>query len=147
MAGETIVKWGTQKTLEANGAAIASTAIVQADDASYSLVADGGYYPDAEFVLAAAFSVAPTEGGVIALYARPINVDGTADTEVPEATRQNVYVGSFVANNVTATQYMTCIGYDLPKEAEYYLHNVGGGQTMSAGWTLKVTPRTYGTAA
>lgn len=146
MAGEAIVKWGTTKTLEANGASIASNAMAQADDATYNLVTDGAYYPDAEFVLSAAFSVAPTEGGVIALYARPLNVDGTADTEVPEAARATLFIGSFAANNVTSTQYMMLIGSDLPKEAEYYLHNLGAGQTMSAGWTLKVTPRTLGPA-
>lgn len=146
MAGEAIVKWGTQKTLEASGASIGSNAVVQANDATYSLAADGAYYPDAEFVLAAAFASAPTEGGVLALYARPLNIDGSADAEVPEAALPVWYVGSFVVNNVTATQYMTLLGQDLPAEAEYYIHNVSAAQTVSAGWSLKVKPRTLGPA-
>ncbi len=146
MAGEAIVKWGTQKTLEANGGAIAAGAVVQANDATYSLSADGAYYPDAEFVLAAAFASAPTEGGVLALYARPLNIDGSADAEVPEAALPVWYVGSFVVNNVTSMQYMTLLGQDLPAEAEYYIHNVSAAQTVSAGWSLKVKPRTIGPA-
>jgi hypothetical protein len=146
MAGEAIVKWGTQKSLEASGGAIAAGAVVQANDATYGLAADGANYPDAEFVLAAAFSVAPTEGGVLALYARPLNIDGTADAEVPEAALPGWFVGSFVVNNVTSTQYMTLLAQDLPAEAEYYIHNVSAAQTVSAGWSLKVKPRTLGPA-
>ena len=146
MAGEAIVKWGSQKTLEASGGAIAAGAVVQANDATYSLAADGAYYPDAEFVLAAAFASAPTEGGVLALYARPLNIDGGADAEVPEAALPVWFVGQFQVNNVTTTQYMTLLAEDLPAEAEYYIHNVSAAQTVSAGWSLKVKPRTLGPA-
>lgn len=147
MSGEAIVLFGTQKTLEANGASIANNALAQADDANYDIAADGAYFPDAEFVLTATFGTAPTEGTVLALYARPLDVDGTADTEVPEAARPTVFVGSFVVNNVTASQTMTLRAYDVPTKASYYLHNNGTGQTVSAGWSLKVTPRTVGPAA
>jgi hypothetical protein len=85
MANETIIKLGTPKTLEANGASIVNNAIAQADDASYSISADGADYPDAKFVLAVTFGTAPTEGTIVALLARPLNIDGTNDSEVPEA--------------------------------------------------------------
>lgn len=147
MSGETIVKFGTTKTLEANGASIANNTLAQADDASYDIVADGAYYPDTDFVLTATFGTAPTEGTVIALYARPLDVDGTADTEVPETTRPTVFVGSFVVNNVTTAQTMTLRAFDVPTKADYYIHNNGTGQTISAGWVLKVTPRTVAPAA
>ena len=146
MAGEAIVKWGTQKTLEASGASIGTNAVVQANDATYSLSADAASYPDAEFVLKVTYSVAPNEGGQIALYARPLDIDGTADAEVPEAGLPVWFVGSFAVNNVTSLQYMTLLATDLPAEAEYYIHNAGAGQTASAGWTLKVKPRTIGPA-
>lgn len=147
MAGQAIVMLGTQKTLEANGGSIANNALAQADDANYSVVSDGAYYPDAEFVLTATFGTAPTEGTVLALYARPLDVDGTADTELPEAARPTVFVGTFVVNNVTSAQTMILRAYDLPMLAAYYIHNSGTGQTVSAGWVLKVTPRTVGPAA
>lgn len=145
MAGEAIVKWGTQKTLEANGTGFGNGGIVQADDASYDLVADGASYPDAEFVLACTFSAAPTESTVISLVARPLNIDGTNDADAPDFQRQVQFIGNFIVNNVTTTQYLWLMGYDLPREADYYLAN-NAGQSIAAGWTLKVTPRTLGPA-
>ena len=147
MAGETIIKLGTPKTLEANGASIANNALAQADDASYSIITDGAYFPDADFVLTATFGTAPTEGAVLALYARPLAVDGTADTQVPEITRPTLFIGSFVVDNVTTAQTMTLRAYDLPTKADYYIHNNGTGTSVSAGWVLKVTPRTVAPAA
>lgn len=143
MAGETIVQFGAAKTLEANGASIANNAVAQADDATYDQVSDGAGFIYADFVASFTFGTAPTENTVIALYARPLDIDGTNDAEVPEAARPTMFVGSFVVNNVTTAQYATIIERQVPKLASYYLHNVGTGQTVAAGWTLKVTPRSY----
>lgn len=147
MAGELVLTLGTPKTLEANGASIVNNALAQADDADYSVASDGAYYPDAKFVLAATFGTAPTENTTLALYARPLNIDGTNDAEAPETTRPTVFIGSFVLNNVTTTQYIELVAQDVPWAASYYLHNVATGQTLSAGWTLKVTPFTVAPAA
>ena len=147
MSNEAIVKLGTPKTLEASGASIANNALAQADDASYGIVADGANYPDARFVLTGAFATAPTENTTLALYARPLNIDGTADADVPETTRPTEYIGVFVVNNVTTSQSLRLMAYNIPWEADYYIHNNGTGQTLSAGWTLKVTPCTIGPAA
>lgn len=143
MANELELVFGTQKTLEANGASIANNAIAQADDATYGVVADGSNYPHARFVLAGAFATAPTENSVLGLYARPLNIDGTSDADAPEVTRAVVLIGFFVLNNVTTTQYLQLIARDVPWEAEYFLHNNGSGQSLSAGWTLKVMPWSY----
>lgn len=143
MAGETIVVFGTPKTLEANGGAIANNAVVQADDATYDQVSDGGGFMYADFVLGFTYGTAPTEGTVLALYARPLDIDGTNDAEVPEAARPTMFIGSFVVNNVTTAQYAQLIERQVPKLASYYIHNSATGQTVSAGWTLKVTPRSY----
>ena len=147
MSGETIIKLGTPKTLEANGASIANNTLAQADDAGYSISADGAYYPDAKFVIAATFVTAPTEGTTLALYARPLDIDGTNDAEVPETTRPTVFIGTFAVNNVTTAQYIELLAQDVPWSASYYIHNNGTGQTVSAGWTLKVTPCTVAPAA
>ena len=147
MAGETILKLGSPKTLEANGASIANNALAQADDANYSVASDGAYYPDAKFVLAATFGTAPTEGTTLALYARPLAIDGANNAEVPETTRPTVFIGTFTVNDVTTAQYAELIAQDVPWNAAYYLHNNGTGQTLSAGWTLKVTPCTVTPAA
>ena len=143
MSNEAILTTGTQKTLEANGASIANNALAQADDAGYSVSADGAYFPHARFVISATFGTAPTEGTTLALYARPINIDSTNDSEVPETTRPTRFIGTFAVNNVTTAQYIDLIAFDVPWEADYYVHNNGTGQTLSAGWTLKVTPFTY----
>lgn len=140
MANETILVFGTPKTLEANGGSIVNNALAQADDANYGVVADGANFPDARFVAAFTFGTAPTEGTVLALYARPLDIDGTNDAQVPEAARPTVYIGAFVVDNVTGTQYAEIIARDVPWLAAYYLHNNATGQTVSAGWTLKVTP-------
>ena len=145
MAGEAIVVYGASKTLEASGASIANNNVDQANDANYTPSADGADYPDAEFVLSVAFATAPTENSTIMLLARPINIDGTADAEVPEngaATFKGVPIGTFVLNNVTTTQYIRLVAYDVPASAEYFIWNNATGQTISAGWTLKVRPRT-----
>jgi hypothetical protein len=147
MSNETIVSLGTPKTLEANGGSIANNTLAQADDANYSISADGAYFPDAKFVLAVTFGTAPTEGTTLALYARPLDIDGTNDAEVPETTRPTVFIGTFVVNNVTTAQPIELIAQDVPWNAAYYLHNNGTGQTVSAGWTLKVTPFTVASAA
>lgn len=146
MANEAILFLGTQKTLEANGAAIANNALAQADDASYSVVDDGSSYPDARFVLTGTFATAPTENTTLALYARPLDIDGAADADAPETTRPTVFIGTFAVNNVTTAQSLMLIAQDVPWKADYYIHNNGTGQTLSAGWTLKVTPCTIGPA-
>lgn len=147
MSGETIVVYGAVKPLASAGSAIANNSVAQASTASYDITVDGSSFPDAEFVLAATFSVAPTEGTVLALYARPLAIDSTNNAEAPETTRPTTFIGSFVVNDVTSTQYMLLVARDVPMKADYYIHNSGTGQSVSAGWTLKVKPRSYKAAA
>lgn len=143
MAGEIKEVRGTQKTLEANGAAIANNAIGQADDAGYEKVADGGGYPDAEFALSVTFTVAPTENAQINLVARIKNIDGANHTIVPTAAYRPHQLGFFKVRAVTTVQYLFCRVRDVPKEADYYLYNNATGQSVPAGWTLKVTPLSF----
>src|SRR5687768_5658683 len=129
MANEAIYAWGTQKTLEANGASISNGAIAQANDASYAVVADGASYPDAEFALKIQFStVTSIENKVIGLYARPLNIDGTNDAPAPTTTYMERYIGSFTLQAGTAStdQYLTLTAENLPKEGDYYLINLSG---------------------
>lgn len=143
-AGDPILAVGTTKTLEANGSSITNGSVVQANDATYDLSADAANWPDAEFVLVCAFATSTSiEGKPVHLYARPLDVQSTSDTEVPEAGRPTHRVGAFIVNGVTSTQYIVLDGLyaaDLPRKADYYLHNETG-QTVSAGWALYVTPR------
>ncbi len=140
MANEMIRVFGTQKTLEANGGSITNASIVQANDASYTAASDGADYPDALFVLGFTFASTPTEGTVLQLVARLLNMDGTNDAEVPEASRADRLIGNFIVNNVTTAQYAELYARNVPRDADYYIFNNGTGQTVSSGWTLKVTP-------
>lgn len=144
MANEAKLYLGTQKTLEANGASIANNAVAQADDANYVVATDSSSYPDAEFQLSVTFAVAPTENTTVDLYAQELNFDGTNDEQAVEATYKPKYITSFVVNNVTTAQYLNRRVRNVPRDAAYWLHNNGTGQTISAGWTLKVVPLTIG---
>ena len=139
MAGELITVRGTEKTIVSSGTAVSSGAMSAASAATYGTTADGADYPDAEFVLTVTFGAAPTVMRTLALYARPLDIDGTSDSPVPSTTYQQKMVGSFVVSGDT-TQSLICTARNLPKLAEYYVYNVDTGQSMSAGWTLKVTP-------
>lgn len=142
MSGEAVVVWGTPKTLEANGSSIPNGSVVQADDATYDQAVDGLNFPEARFVLNCTFGVAPVENAALSLYARELDVDSTLDADVPEATRPGRFIGSFMVNNVTTLQTLVLMSQDVPAKADYYIHNNGSGQSVAAGWTLKVTPRT-----
>jgi hypothetical protein len=150
MAGELVVVYGSAVTLEANGAAIANNNVGQADDATYSVSSDGGGYPDAEFVLTCAFATAPTENTTLVLVAQELDIDSTADAQPPEngaTTFKGRVVSAFVLNNVTTSQSIRAVGYDLPPLASYWLWNAATGQTVSSGWVLKARPRTFQAAA
>lgn len=145
MANETKVVTGTQKTLEANGASCANNVMVALDDASYGIVADGLSYPDAEFQIAVTYATAPTVNKTLDLYAQELNFDGTNDEQTPTATYKKRYICSFVVDAVTTIQYINSgLVRNVPREAFYFLHNNDTGQTISAGWTGKVIPRSLG---
>lgn len=144
--GDTIVKLGTPKALETSFASIANNTMSAATTNTYDISADGSMAPDAEFVLSVAFTTAPAENSSIDLYAQELNIKGAGDEEAPETTFKPHYIASFPVNNVTTTQYIKALADDVPLLAAYYLHNNGTGQTISAGATLDVTPRTLGAA-
>ena len=76
------------------------------------------------------------------LLERRVDSNGVGQTLL-----KDVYLGAFPVKNVTTAQYIpldvvlpntkTSQGYD------FYIRN-NGGQTISAGWDLYVTPKTYG---
>lgn len=144
MANEIKKVYGTQKTVSTSIAAIANNAI-SAAVGTYSAT-DTLDYPDADFVLVVTFATAPTEGSTIDLLVRPMDVQGTNDTEAPQATYQPHRIGTFVVDNVTAAQYLFCSGFDLPKAGELYLYNNTTGQSTSANASLYMTPRTLAPA-
>ncbi len=151
MANERKIVYGTALTLaNANGGATSNNQLSAACATTYSQT-DTADYPDAVFVLATAgFGAAPASGSQIDVYIRPLDIDGTTDQPAPTTgasttTYKGIYVGSFVllASATSGNTYM-CVAYDIPRAGEVYLYNNGTGQTLSANWTLKMTPRTDG---
>ncbi len=146
MSGEAIIVNGTTKTLVSSGASLANNTMSAASAATYDRTTDGGGFPDASLVLAVSYGTAPTVNTTLDLYARELDIDGTNDAVAPTTTYKRRYIGSFPVINQTAMQYIRAVAFDVPKLAEYYLHNNATGQTVSAGWTLKITPRSYAPA-
>ena len=152
MANEAVFKYGTQKTITTTGAATVNNA-VSAAAGTYSAT-DTADYPDADFVLStAAWAVAPTANTTIDLYVRPLNVVSTTDVDAPavpgSATSwKSQYVCSFVVpGGATTANVLAAVGYNLPKEGEFYVFNNNTGQSLAVNWALYMTPRTYGPAA
>lgn len=143
MANEAVYKYGTQKTLEASGGSTAANAFTQANDASMTAT-DHSDYTLLDFVFTGAFSVAPTAGEVVNLYARLLDIDSTNDAQVPSANYLATYLGSFLVEPVTSTQYVALYNVPLPgRSFDCYIENKTS-QTLSAGWVLKAAPKTIG---
>lgn len=143
MANECIVGYANQVTLEANGASVSSNAMEPANDAS--LQANNHLdYPMADFVLGANFGAAVANNVAVYLYRQDLNIDGTNDAQAPTAnTYEQVLVGIFpIKGGANTFQYYPCTNVPLAKECQFSVKN-GTDQTMSTGWTLKATPKTY----
>ena len=137
--------FGTQDTVTSSSSSVASAAFsVSGDIAAWTNDDDA---PRASVILKCAYASAPTANSVVSLYARLINIQSTNDQDAPDANYRHAYLGSFPLNDVTSTQYIA-LDVTLPntktsQEYEFYIEN-SGGQTMSAGWDLYVTPKTIG---
>jgi hypothetical protein len=143
MSSETIYAYATQVVLNigANTAQVNSTAFSAAPDASLA-AANHFNYPWADFVLTATFASAVGAGALVYLYRRDIDIDGTADAAVPSANLRSILVGKFDIPNTASSGSFPLPNVPLSAKCEFYLENVSG-QNMSAGWTLKATPKTY----
>jgi hypothetical protein len=143
MANESKWTYATQTTLEASGAQAVADAFVQAADQDLA-VADHLDYPLGDFVLACAFGSQVGANSNVALFVRPMNVDGTNDGLSPVATYREKLIGVFVIPNnssSTSTNYYTLTEVPLVKDGQYWLQNVSD-QTLNSGWSLKVTAKT-----
>ena len=93
-------------------------------------------------------------GKVINLYGRLHNIQSTNDEAAPSATNTVVFLGSFMAPASTATTdfymplvlgHMNLPNFYTSQVWEFYIEN-RTGQTISANWSLYVTPVTLGPA-
>lgn len=146
--GDAVNSFGTQTTVSDTTANVSNEAFSVVGDAATFTNTDDA--PQASFVAMFNFSVAPDTNSSVNLYCRPMNIDGTSDQEVPSASFRHGFLDSFPVDDVTTAQYIS-IDVVLPNTYtgqvyEFYIENITG-QTMPAGWTLKLTPKTLGPKA
>lgn len=151
MANEALWSEGTTLTLGATGTTLQlldGDIEECADDTRVST--DNPGYPLGKFefkTAAGGFSAAPTAGAVINLYEQ--KGDGTDDSPDVAVAYKNDYIGSFIVNPVDQQQYLRIIAPIYLDGAKYWIEWVdggAGGASIDAGWELKLTPITYGTA-
>lgn len=90
-------------------------------------------------------TTAPDANSSVNLYARPMNIDSTNDGDIPDANFQHNFIGSFPVNDVLTNQYIELASLGVPTgknsaEFQFYIENKTG-ETLVAGWTLKLTPK------
>lgn len=139
MANEVVWTYADQVTLEASGTSAASDAFLQAADVSLTS-ANHSNFPMCDLALTADFGATPTNG-VVRVYRRDMNIDGTADAVAPSSSFPRLFVGSIpIPGSASATYPLPDV--PLSKDCDFYIENATG-QNISAGWVLKATPKTY----
>jgi hypothetical protein len=142
MANETKYTYASQLTLEDSGAQIADAGYDDGVDVSLSS-ANHYDYPYADFVLYAAFGSAVGAGKCVYLYRQDLNIVSTNDAPDVSANYEQVLVGIFpIPTGATTAAYYPCNNVPLSKECKFWIKN-GTGQTLSAGWALYCTPKTF----
>ena len=142
MANES--KWGTltQATLQSSGASAASTAIVSGGTLAASAHAS---YTAVDLVLTGTMAASiASNSNYFAVYARALNIDGTADAPTPGASFKGKYVGVLPFAGSAASGAQTAFLEDVQTswaDVEFYVENLTNA-TLNAGWTLKATPKT-----
>lgn len=110
------------------------------DDAPYGI-----------FVLMCQWGTAPTDGSVINIYARKMNIQSTNDSPEPSTNNYDQYIGSFVVDGDVATStnayhvtdWLALPNHKTSQEYDFYLENKTG-QSISANWDMWITPCTKG---
>lgn len=141
-ADDAIHKFGTQDTVTTTGASTASGSFTSA-----GTWANDDDAPMATAVGVFTFSVAPAANSAINLFAKLDDIQSTNDQDAPDANYPHTFLGTFPLNDVTTAQYIA-IEIPLPNTKtsqvyDFYIENQGG-QTISANWSLYVTPKTIG---
>ncbi len=137
--------FGTTDTVTSSSSAVL--------DAAFSVVADVVTWTNdddavsASVVFSGTFSVAPTAGRALGLYASLQNINGTADQLDPSDAFAHVAVGTIPVKDVTTLQTIPLsiplMNINTSQEVLFFIKN-NAGQTLSSGWDLFVTPTALG---
>ncbi|MCZ6775258.1 MAG: hypothetical protein O7D34_02235 [Ignavibacteria bacterium] len=151
---DSIEKFGSQTSIDdGSTGTIANNAFSVLADINIFTNSDDAPY--ARFVLKLQFDATMPTVGTIALFARPLNIDGANEPPVPNASFLSIFLGSFPIDFSQAADtdfYTTISKAALPnfissQTYEFYIQNVSTVQVIGVNWTLKITPYTYGPAA
>lgn len=142
MANEIIISTLTTVSIASSGASAASNAIVSAGTLATS--SHSGYTGcDLVFTGTMAASVA-SASNYFSVYARPLDIDGTADAASPGSSFTGGFVGTLQIAGSGASGAQTAILQDVPNSwfsTEFFIENKTNA-SLNAGWTLKATPKT-----
>lgn len=141
----TVLFYGTRDTLTTTGSSTTDGSVTQANSTVWTNDDDA---PMASFDAVLTFGTGPTANSSVDLFARLMNINSTNDEDAPQTDFQQHYLGSFVLDNVTSAQYRAIGPIVLPnmmtsQDYQFYIQN-NGGQTLSANWSLFITPIAYG---
>ena len=146
MANEIKAIAGTEYTLEASGASTGDSVYSAANDANF-LASNVAGYVALVFEFSGALGTTGVTGSIIDVYMQPLNFEGTNDARPPSTNNQETWVGSIPYDSAATTNtfyYKSGILVNPHPfdDCTFYICN-RTGQTLSSGWTLKVTPVTY----
>ncbi len=150
MANEAILIKGTKLNIAVTGvtALVADAGFAECADDDRQPGNDAGYPLGLfEFNAVGTFSVAPTAGAVINLYEQKIN-SSASDAPDVSATYKNDYIGTFIVDAADVAQALSLVAPIHRDGGKYWIEWVDGGAgvaSIAAGWTLDLTPVTYGT--
>ena len=152
MANERLLNKGTELILEtaASSASVSDGAIRECDSDNRQSADNTGYdWGLFEFDTAAGgFSATPTAGAVINIYEQKINSDGNDAPDVA-STYLYDYIGSMPVAPSDTQQFLS---KGMPiniNGGKYWIEWLDGGAgtaSIDAGWELRMTPATDGTA-
>ena len=147
---DTILKFGTQDEVT-----VASPAAVDGDD-GISLTSDINTWtndddaPMVSVVLNVTFAAVP-DTGTIDIFVTMDDIQSTNDEPDADSAFAGHYLGSITPDQVTASHYLAGGPWALPVTAssqvyQFYIKNSQGdaAHDISSGWSMWVTPVSYG---
>jgi hypothetical protein len=143
MSNEVKYAYANAVTLESSGASGSSVAFIAATTGSLSST-NHSDYPDADFCLTVvSFGALVGAGMFINLYRQDMDIDGTLDSPAPSTTYKNCLVGTFLLPcGGSGSGSYPCPNIPLSKICQFYIENQSG-TSLTAGWSLKATPKSF----
>lgn len=154
-SNSSVLVYGTQdEVTSGTPATIASGAYGLADQGATVNWTNDDNAPFGAAVLKCQFDTTMPTVGAVELFARLHNVQSTNDVNTPDANFPSEYCGTFpidfgVAND---TDFFTVIPlFRIPmigaaQRIDWYIANIGTGQTLGVSWQLWITPITVAPA-